>query len=132
MKPGPKPQPLAVQKARGTVEPWRDGDKVQIVTTDDPPSQPEIMTAEVQAMWQEQLPRVMQAGAVELDSELFSTYCHVAVALRKCWTAGEVPPASHLTEFRRLSELLGIAGPKSRVGRAPPSKPAGNPFSKRR
>jgi hypothetical protein len=132
MQRGPKAEPPSVKAARGTLQPWRDGDRTEIVVPGDPPTMPETMAADVQAMWQEQLPRVMQAGAVELDSELFSNYCHVAVALRKCWAGGEVPPASHLTEFRRLSELLGIAGPKSRVGRAPPPKPDGNPFTKRR
>lgn len=131
MKGGNKGEPPDTKLVRGTWRHDRDGSKVQIMTPDDPPMMPD-MTPEAEIVWQQQLPRVMATGVVEFDSEFFAAYCHVVAAMRKVHAEGVAAPGSIYTEFRRMSELLGIAGPKSRVGRAPPPKPDGNPFSKRR
>lgn len=131
MQRGPLAGPPSQKLARGTFKPSRDGDLAEIVTTSDPPMMPDL-TPEAEIVWQQQLPRVMATGVVELDSEFFSIYCHLIAAIRKVHAVGDAAPASHYTEARRLSELLGIAGPKSRVGRTPPQKPVSNPFSKLR
>ncbi len=131
MQRGTKPTPPSVKEARGTLQPWRDGERVEIVVPSDPPLAP-ALTPSAQVVWETELPRVMAAGVVELDSGLFGVYCHLKAAVDQCFASDETPPMSSITELRRLSELLGIAGPKSRVGRAPPPKPDGNPFTKRR
>ncbi len=131
MKGGNKGEPPDTKLVRGTWRHDRDGSKVQIMTPDDPPMMPD-MTPEAEIVWQQQLPRVMATGVVELDSEFFSIYCHLIAAIRKVHAVGDAAPASHYPEARRLSELLGIAGPKSRVGRTPPQTPVSNPFSKLR
>jgi hypothetical protein len=51
----------------------------------------------------------------ERDSALFGVLCNLQGNLAACWASGDVPPAAHLGEFRRLCELFGLAGARSRL-----------------
>lgn len=135
MKRGPKPQTPATKEKRGTLRPDRDGPRtvqsVSVITPGDPPQMPDYLTAEAQEVWLEELGRVMISGVGERDSALFATYCSTEALVRKAFIAGEPPPAAYLTELRRMRELLGIAGPRTRTG----AKPGGtqsidNPFQR--
>jgi hypothetical protein len=50
--------------------------------------------------------------------------------INKCWRTGEAPPVTALIEVRRLQELFGIAGARSRlqVKGAGAAGGGGNPF----
>jgi hypothetical protein len=119
MKRGPKAEPPANKFARGTLQPVRDGVKTEVVVPGDPPQMPEYLTAQAIEVWQEEIGRVMTAGISEIDSSLFARYCSMEALVRQGFNAGgEPPPAAVLTVLRQHAELLGIAGRKSRVGKA--------------
>lgn len=132
MKRGPKAEPPSVKAQRGTVRPFRDADRQEIFVPGSPPAQPDYLTPEAIDVWQEEIGRVMATGVVEIDSSLFARYCSLEALIRKAFRAGvDAPPAAYLTEARRMAELLGIAGRKSRVGKVAddPTKEI-NPFRK--
>lgn len=117
MKRGPKPKTPSEKAATGTLRPFRDGLKTEIVVPGDPPMRPDYLTAEAIDVWQEVIGRVMAAGVSEVDSALLARYCSLEALVRKAFNAGGVPPpAAYLTVLRQHEELLRIAGPKSRVG----------------
>ena len=131
MKPGRKPEPPSVKEARGTFQPCRDAGKQEIIVPGSPPAQPEYLTAEAIDVWQEEIGRVMATGVTEIDSSLFARYCALEALIRKAFMGSDPPPAAYLTEARRMAELLGIAGRKSRVGGGSndPTQSA-NPFAR--
>lgn len=51
----------------------------------------------------------------ERDSTVFATYCNLMGAIVTTWRLGEVPPAAHLSEARKMAEQFGIFGRKSRL-----------------
>lgn len=129
MQRGHKPETPATKRTRGTFRPVRDGHKCELVVPTMLPQQPTWLTEAGQQEWLDNIPRVATGRIVtETDSALFATLCNLWGALGQAWQAGAVPPAAHLTEARRLAELLGLAGSKSRVGTPPPGKPEDNPF----
>lgn len=132
MKRGSKPVARQVKLARGTLQPCRDH-AFEIVEQGDPPIAPDYLSPEAQIVWMEEVGRVMVSGVTERDSSLFARYCAVEALARKAFLAGEPPPAAYLTELRRYSELLGIAGPRVRATGAKPDGPTiinGNPFAR--
>mgnify|MGYP000927976595 CR=1 FL=1 len=129
MKPGRKPEPVSTKLARGTFQNHRDGDKVQILVAGDPPQMPDYLTAEAIDVWQETVGRVMHIGVSEVDSSLLGRYCAMEALSRKTLSGGEPIPASVMTALRQMEELLGIAGPKSRIGRVTDGK-SSNPFTR--
>ena len=113
---GRKPELPSVKEARGTFQPSRDGGRVEIIAPDQPPQQPDWLTAEGEQVWLDDIGRVLKAGIVkEVDSTAFGNYCNLQGAITKAWTAGEVPPAAYLAEARRLAEQFGVLGDKSRL-----------------
>lgn len=130
MNRGRKAEPPSQKAARGTIQPCRDAGRTEVIVAGSPPVQPEYLSPEAIDVWQEELGRVMATGVVEIDSSLFARYCSLEALIRKAFRAGgEAPPAAYLTEARRMAELLGIAGRKSRVGKVAddPTKEV-NPF----
>lgn len=131
MKRGRKPEPPAVKALRGTFQPVRDADRVELVVADAPPCMPETgLTPEAEVVWQEEIGRVIAAGNTELDSSLFADYCELTAVIRKAWKEGIAPPAAYLTNVRQMRELLGIGGRKSRVGVKPDGSAKANPFAR--
>ncbi len=83
-------------------------------------------------MWREEVDRVTACGITDADSSLFARYCTMEAAYRTQITAGELPKAALLTELRRMAELLGIAGLRSRLARSGGSEaPKASPFTVR-
>lgn len=104
------------KRQRGTYQRCRDAAVVEITAPDALPMMPDWLTAQGQAAWFESIGRVAGGRLVsEADSALFAVLCNLQGNLAACWAAGEVPPAAHLGEFRRLCELFGIAGARSRL-----------------
>ncbi|MFV0623786.1 hypothetical protein ACBY01_07225 [Sphingomonas sp. ac-8] len=134
MQRGRKADTPGAKEARGTLRPFRDAGKTEIIVPGLPPVQPDYLTAEAIDVWHEVLPRAMATGVTEIDSAMFARYCSLEALVRKAFNAGDVPPpAAYLTVLRQHEELLRIAGPKSRV--AGGSKNAndgtnGNPFAR--
>lgn len=126
-----KQLPPSVLAERGTFRPHRHGDTMEIVQFDDLPQAPDWLTKSGKQAWLDNIGRISTVTfATEADSDLFGLYCNMSGAAADAWRAGAVPPTTHVTEIRRLSELFGIAGRKSRVGQKSDGKPAGNPFIK--
>lgn len=133
MQRGHKPETPSTKQARGTFRPVRDAHKCEVIVPTALPQQPSWLTDAGQQEWLDAIGRVAAGRIVtEADSALFGTLCNLLGALGLAWQSGAVPPAAHLTEARRLAELFGLAGSKSRVGTPPPGKPADNPFMRHR
>lgn len=131
MKAGRRPIAPIEAKARGTSRADRHGMRVEHFAPDDPPVQPEGMSTGGRAVWDEEVTRAIAAGACEFDSSLFASYCELTAAIRVAWGSGEppIPPAAHLSEHRKLAELFGLAGRRSRVG-VKPRGPSTNAFAR--
>lgn len=129
MQPGRKPETPGTKLARGTFKPHRDAQKVQLIASDDPPQMPDYLTPEAEIVFQETVGRVMHAGVAEADSSLLGRYCAMEALSRETLAKGEPIPASVMTALRQMEELLGIAGPRSRVGRVTDGK-SSNPFAR--
>jgi phage terminase small subunit len=118
------------KKQHGTFRPCRDGGRFELPEADTVPQKPDNLSAEAEAIWDEDLPRAIAAGTVtELDSTLFRNYCNLQAAIDKCHAAGSVPPGAHLAEARRLQELLGLSGKRSRMTRENRAIDPRNPFA---
>ena len=144
MQRGTKPETPGTKLARGTFQPCRDAGKVEIVSSKDPPQIPDpvaigdeeqggdilpTLTPQARIVWHETLPRVMAVGVAEPDSAFLARYCGMEALSRETLSKGQPIPTSLMTALRQMEELLGIAGPKSRIGRKLDGQPA-NPFSR--
>lgn len=140
MKRGRKPEQVDIKFARGTFQPHRDANKIQVIKNTDPPEFPdpveadddgtvlESLTPAAQIVWNETIGRVMAVGVCEPDSAFFARYCGMEALSRAQLSRGRPIPTALMTALRQMEELMGIAGPKSRIGRVPDGKFA-NPFS---
>ena len=94
------------------------------------PVTPAYLSEGALAVWAEDIERVVACGAVEADSNCFATYCELEAAIRTAWLETTIPKAAYLVELRRLRELLGIAGYRSRLGKVSSNEtPKASPFS---
>lgn len=126
---GPKPMSKDIKIAKGSYQACRDAPK-HLVIDAPPPQMPNYLTQEAQAVWFEELDRVVKAGTTELDSSLFADYCGLAAIARDQLSNGQQPQATIMTELRKMRELLGIAGVPSRSQRGTPTvKEISNPFA---
>ena len=119
MKRGPKPKPVAELEAQGTFRPARHAGRVDLVVSGDPPIMPDYLPPDAQLIWQDVLPRVMQARVVELDSEVLARYCVECAFYRRAVVGGMSVPAADKSELSRMEARLRIGGPDSRVGSKP-------------
>lgn len=128
MKRGPKQQLPSVKDLKGTFRQDRDGGRVEIMTADSLPVEPEFLTEGGRLVWLDNIGRVAQTKqATELDSEMFATWCNLQAMIRATMENGGVPPAAYLSESRKIAEQLGLFGAKSRVGQKTGEKRK-NPF----
>lgn len=131
MKSGRKPSAPSTKLARGTYRPSRDGSRIEVTASEDLPQAPHWLTAGGRDVWLDLVSRVERTrAACELDSDLLATLANLIAATGACWGSGAVPPAAHLAELRRLSELFGLAGVASRVSIATPAPSFGNTFAR--
>jgi hypothetical protein len=130
-----KPLPAELKRQRGTLRPAREKGVIEIAAPRDPPMMPGWLTEAGKSAWLDNVGRVMQTGlGTELDSDLFANYCNLIGAIGQAWAAGEVPPGWAIGEARRLGELFGLAGARSRILRRPGEAGApdpSNPFLNR-
>lgn len=148
MQPGPKKQPRQVKAARNTLQPVRDGAApvktaavaapVAAVMTLVPPELP----MDVADVWAEYVDAAVANGARQCDVEAFAEWCAMASVLRRARNApaedeqgntitqATPAPASYVAQFRMLGELLGLAGPGSRVTSKGVEAAKSNPFAR--
>ncbi len=132
MKRGPKAELPSTKLARGTFQPCRDADRVEIITPDALPVQPDWLTEAGQQVWLDEIGRVASNRlASESDSVAFANYCNLQGAIAQAWRAGDVPPASMLMEARKMQEQFGLFGARSRVVKIQGGAAAtSNPFAR--
>lgn len=132
MKRGPKAETPTAKAARGTLRPFRDDGKTEIIVPGFPPIMPDYLTAQAIDVWHEVLPRAMSTGVTEIDSAMLGRYCSLEALVRTAFNSGTPPPAAYLTVLRQHEELLRIAGPKSRVAGGSKTNDGtdGNPFAR--
>lgn len=132
MKRGNKGDLPSEKAARGTLRPYRDGGKVEVIEPDALPQQPDWLTEAGRAVWLDEIGRVSAVRmAGERDSTMFAQYCNLQGAIVTAWQSGEVPPAAHLMEARKMAEQFGLFGAKSRVtAGGNGGDKAGNPFAR--
>lgn len=129
MQRGPKAQLPSEKKAKGTFQPVRDAGRIQIIEPMSMPQRPDWLTSEAGEIWLDDVGRVKLA--TEADSNLFANYCTLQGAIVKAVRAGgDMPPMAAFAEVRKMQELLGIAGARSRVGVAPEGGKPGNGFAR--
>lgn len=131
MKRGPKADLPSEKAARGTLQPCRDDFKMELISPDALPVEPEWLTPSGRNVWLDNIGRVApNKMATEADSDQFATYCNLQGANALAWTAGEVPPIAALTEARRMAEQFGLFGRKSRLVAGAGATPSANPFQR--
>lgn len=129
MKSGRKPATPAEHVARGTRRADRLTGQIEAMAGDVLPPAGSL-TDHGLIVWDELAPRAVEQGTLKpADGIAFSIMCNLVAQVQQATRAGDAPPAAHLSECRRLLELFGLAGERSRVvGGAAPAKPAPNPF----
>lgn len=146
MQPGRKKAPRAVKAARGTLQPCRDGAAVKAPLAMAAPTlrlvPPHELPIEVADVWAEYHDAAVANGARQCDAETYAEWCAMASVLRRARNAASTDeagnettiampaPASYVAQFRMLGELLGLAGPGSRLARAPTTERPANPFAR--
>lgn len=118
MQRGPKAQLPSEKKAKGTYQPVRDAGRIQIIEPASMPQRPDWLTSEAGEVWLDDVGRVRLV--TEADSTLFANYCTLQGGIIKAIRAGgEFPPISAFAEVRKMQEVLGIGGARSRIGVKP-------------
>lgn len=134
--------------ARGTLQRCRDGVDTREIGSPALALRPPEMPLEVADVWAEYIEAVVANGGRQCDAETFAEWCAMTSVLRRCRnsvidaeadrddevrTQAAPAPASYVQQWRQLGELLGLAGPKSRLvpkGGAADAGKAANPFSR--
>lgn len=130
MQRGPKRQLPSEKRARGTYQPVRDAGTVEIIEADALPQMPDWLSPAAQEIWLEDLGRVTAHRLVtEKDTTAFANYCAMQALIVECFKKGEAPPITALAEVRKLQELFGIGGAKSRL-QVKPATGHDNPFKR--
>jgi hypothetical protein len=91
------------------------------------------LTAAGQKIWDENKARAATIGITEHDTVIFTIFCNLTGEIAQAVRAGKAVSIAAQTEVRRLGELLGLAGPKSRIiVDNPAPEGSSNPFARRR
>ena len=126
----PKRQLPSEKLAKGTYQSCRDAGVVEVIEPSGLPQRPDWLTAEGEEVWMDDVGRVAAHRLVgEKDASAFGTYCNLMGATIKAWRAGECPPIAAITETRKMQELFGIAGARSRL-KVASEQESSNPFSR--
>jgi hypothetical protein len=117
--------------ARGTYKPSRHGNTIEFTEPDSLPQRPDWLTEEGGEVWLDDVGRVSAHRLVtEKDAMAFAQYCNLMGACIKAWRAGSVPPVTAIAETRKMAELFGICGARSRVKVAQMGEAGANPFTR--
>lgn len=115
MKRGAKPQLPTSKAARATTRADRD----QFELIEAPAGElvrPDGLSLAAQTVWDDLAPMAVEMGTLKpCDVFTFSTLCDLIARIQMTWQGSEPAPAAYLAEARRLGELFGLAGERSRV-----------------
>ncbi len=74
-----------------------------------PPSPPDWLTPDGAAVWENEITRVTRSCTVgNPDSTMFASYCNLQGAISAARRVGDIPPASAMTEARRMASQFGL------------------------
>ena len=131
--PGPSRTPRHLRLLKGTLRPCRDGGADQSAKPTLPPvdqaAPPDWLTdARAVAEWQ-RLSRIMLANRLltEGNRDMLAHLCMLISRFADIWSAGRIPPAALLAQYRVLSGSLHLSA--LNLTAAAPGKPE-NRFSK--
>ena len=111
MNRGPKPQLPATKLDKGTYQPCRDANRVEIIAPDALPQKPDWLTAAGEEVWMDEIGRAAQMKLVsEADTTMFGNYCNLQGYIIMAWRKHR--PAN--TSKRRPPSPLAIE--RSRTG----------------
>ena len=130
MQRGPKPQLPALKLEKGTYQPCRDGNRVELVAPDELPRKPDWLTAGGEEVWIDDVGRAAQVKlASEADTTMFANYsiCRAASSWRGVRLPAAIrkhrrrrsPPSTKLRKCRSISAL-----PAQRAGSSRSTKAA--------
>jgi hypothetical protein len=91
------------------------------------PIEPDGLTKGGRVVWLDLVPHCAGRLATSRDSMLLGQLANLVAACNEAWISGSAPPAAFLSEVRRMAELFGLAGPRSRLVAAATGSPP-NPF----
>jgi phage terminase small subunit len=130
---GRKPKTVAEKKLSNTVQPCRDGRKVELaIVPNNAPDAPEWLSAGAKVVWSGDLKRAVAMGLAEVDQSMFALYCETMAAFVEGVRSGNSVNAAFRSELRKQMEMLGIAGAKSRLTKiAAPEETKSSPFAVR-
>lgn len=112
---GPPPVPAAVKRARGTFQPSRTREDVQLAL--DIPQPPEWLDKEAQAEWDRVVPLLYEAKVLtRIDRGILTNYC---LAWSLCVNATRSYMKDGLTVTRVSSKLTGNSIPSKRLAPHP-------------
>ena len=95
------------------------------------PQRPDWLTEEGGEVWLDDVGRVSALGLVtEKDAMAFAQYCNLMGACLKAWRGGNVPPIMAISEARKMAEMFGICGARSRIKVAQSGGENTNPFAR--
>jgi hypothetical protein len=121
----------ASEKVRRGTSRWdRDGHVVELIEPDSLPVEPDGLTTGGRSVWLDLVPHCAGQLATARDGMLLGQLCNLVAACNVAWASGSAPPATFLSELRRLSELFGLAGRRSRLGVLPVGRLEPNPFAR--
>jgi hypothetical protein len=124
---------------KGTYQPCRDHNRVELVAPDALPQQPDWLTAAGEEVWMDDIGRAAQMRLLsESDTTMFGNYCNLQGCIIQAWRAlscgdpaAAPPPISALDHVRKLQEYFGITGAKSRVVKiADKGSPTADPYAR--
>ena len=138
MNRGPKPQLPATKLDKGTYQPCRDANRVEIIAPDALPQKPDWLTAAGEEVWMDDIGRASQLRLLsEADTTMFGNYCNLQGCIIMAWrklASGDpeatAPPIVAINQVTKMQEFFGIAGAKSRFLKMDKGGPSGNPFDK--
>lgn len=106
---------------------------VTITATDNVPEAPTWLTDGAKDVWATDLAHAVACGATAIDSGMFALYAETMATFIADVKKGVATNAAFRSELRKMLELLGMAGAKSRLAKVgTPDAPKASPFTVRK
>jgi hypothetical protein len=88
---------------------------------------PEWLTPDGKIVWEENI-KNCTPSLEDADVNCFGMFCNMMGLIQQCYKAGKRPSFDYLTETRKLAELFGLCGARSRVVDNSATSSSDNPF----
>ena len=121
--------------ANGTFYKSRDGNKIEMkpemTNTENSILLPNWLTSLGREVWLDNI-NYCTPVLTDADVNCFAIYCNLMGLIQQYYMEGKRPSFDYLSEARKLSELFGLCGAKSRVIDDSAGSSSANPFNKSR